>query len=686
MNLPRLFGELKRRNVYKVAIAYCVVAWLLIQIATQVFPFFDVPNWCVRLVVLLLALGFPVSLIFAWAFELTPQGLKRTDDVPPSQSIARSTGRKLDFLIIGVLLGVIAFLLVNRWHTEPRAIAPGQPAPEKSIAVLPFQNMSEEKETAFFADGVQDDLVTALSKIADLKVISRTSVMNYRAGESRDLSEIREALGVAHVVEGSVRRSHGTVRVTAQLIDARTKVQLWAERYDRELADIFAIQSDIAQSIADQLRAKLSSKEQAQIQAPPTQNIGAYDLYLRAKAVSRSAVDGRWEVIEQRIRLLSDAVARDPQFVAAYCQLARAHLAAYWFHHDHTPARLAAAKNALDTAARLRPDDGDVHLARARYHYWGSRDYEAALAELELAGRALPNEPEVVYFKSLIERRRGQWEESLRHNNDAAKMDPRNVNMLDNLATTQIALRRYPEAAQVLEQVLVWRADDFNVRLTRAWIDIFAAADLRALEAAVSGQFARTASADQVASARMHLALMRRDYHAAEKALAGYGAAELRPELTDVAYVAPREWYEAIIARSLGDSDRAGAAFLAAHARASATLERRSGDPRAMMMIAEIDARLGRKAEAIRGAERAAELLSIAHDALDGPIILRRLAGVYAQTGEIGHALARLEKAAHMPNGGHYGSLQLDEVWDPLRNESRFGEIVANLAPKGRSR
>ncbi|HEX8489700.1 MAG TPA: hypothetical protein VF626_01670, partial [Chthoniobacterales bacterium] len=268
MDPRNFFAELKRRNVYRAAVAYAVVSWLIIQIATQIFPVFNIPAWAVRLVILCLVLGLPVALVMAWIFELTPEGLKRTDEVAPHESEARSTGRKLDFLIIGVLLLVITLLVLDRRGSTPSS--PQTPAFEKSIAVLPFENMSDAKENAFFADGVQDDILTALAKVADLRVISRTSVMGYLANAKRDLREIGKALGVAHVVEGSVRRDGGRVRVAAQLIDTRTNTQLWAESYDRDLADVFAIQSDIAQQITKALQATLSPQEKSAIEKQPT--------------------------------------------------------------------------------------------------------------------------------------------------------------------------------------------------------------------------------------------------------------------------------------------------------------------------------------------------------------------------------------------------------------------------------
>src|SRR5437899_4243177 len=280
VNPRKLFGELRRRNVYKVAIAYGAVAWLLMQVASQIFPFFEIPNWAVRLVVLLLVIGFPVAMILAWAFELTPEGIKRTEDVDLSPALTRKTGRKLDFFIIGVLSLVIAILVFQRLH--PNVSPAVSSSLEKSIAVLPFENFSEDKAFAFFADGVQDEILTDLAKIADLKVISRTSVMQYKNTATRKLPEIAQALKVAHVLEGSVQRSANRVRVSAQLIDARNDTHIWAEKYDRDLADVFAIQSEIAEKIAEQLQAKLSPTEKSAISERPTSNIAAYDLYLKA--------------------------------------------------------------------------------------------------------------------------------------------------------------------------------------------------------------------------------------------------------------------------------------------------------------------------------------------------------------------------------------------------------------------
>src|SRR5256714_2795538 len=332
------FAELKRRNVYKVAVAYAIVAWLLIQVATQVFPFFEIPNWAVRLVVLLVILGFPIALFLAWAFEITPEGIKRAEDVDLNQSITHRTGRKL--ISTTVVLGVLAAGLLGFQLLRSKSIGtPGQNASaarteaatgslsEKSIAVLPFENLSRDPDNAFFTDGVQDEILTDLAKIADLKVISRTSVMQYKSGAQRNLREIAQQLGVAHLLEGSVQRAGNRIRVNAQLIDARNDAHLWAQNFDRDIADVFKIQSEIAKAIADQLQAKLSPSEKTAIEKPPTADLVASDLSVRANAL-REAISFNatrtQENLLQTAHLLEQAIARDPTFFLAYCRLAEA--------------------------------------------------------------------------------------------------------------------------------------------------------------------------------------------------------------------------------------------------------------------------------------------------------------------------------------------------------------------------
>src|SRR5438270_4091504 len=402
MDWRKFLGELQRRNVYRVAVTYMVVSWVLIQIATQVFPFFDIPIWAIRVVILLVILGFPVALVLAWAFELTPEGFKRTEEVPLHKSIRRHTGRKI-LAIAAVAAAIAAGLFIVQFtrRSNPKpdsssSLASNQSAPEKSIAVLPFSNLSAEEENRFFTDGIHDEILTGLAKIADLKVISRTSVMVYKAGAPRNAREIGQQLGVAHLLEGSVQRTKNRVRVTAQLIDARTDEHQWAEHYDRDLADVFAIQTEIAEAIAAQLQARLSPEEKAAI-GPSTHDLQAFDLYLRAKELITTfhQTENWQETLLKAVRLLDEAIGRDPNFALAYSWLTNAHDSLYWYHLDQTPERLALAQASVQKALALAPDLGEAHLAQALVFYHGNRDYPRASREVALASRKLPNSAEV---------------------------------------------------------------------------------------------------------------------------------------------------------------------------------------------------------------------------------------------------------------------------------------------------
>ena len=415
MNAKNIFTELKRRNVYRAAVAYGVVAWFLTQLTTQVFPFFEIPNSAVRFVVIALAAGFPIAMLLSWVYEFTPEGVVRTEDLQPAQarSAQRATGRILDFIIIGVLLLVIAMLVVGRL---PFYRQTGESISQKSIAVLPFQNLSANQENAYFTDGVQNEILADLAKVADLKVISRTSVMLYKSGNPRNLREIGQQLGVAHLLEGSVQRTANRVRVTAQLIDARTDAHLWAQTYDRDLADVFAIQSEIAEKIAEQLQAHLSPREQAAIAQAPTSDLVANDLYVRARVLDdQGNVDpGGKESFLHAISLLEEAVRRDPNFLLAYCLLCEANLDLYWQGFDHTPERRERANAALRQAERIQSDAGEVHIQKGVYAYHGFRDYERARTEFELARRTLPNDARLYSYLGSVDRRQGRWEDAVR--------------------------------------------------------------------------------------------------------------------------------------------------------------------------------------------------------------------------------------------------------------------------------
>src|SRR5436305_8960495 len=370
------------------------------------------------------------------------------------------------------------------------------PVPEKSIALLPFENLSDDKQNAYFADGVQDEILTDLARVADLKVISRTSVMQYKNSVNRNLREIAQELGVAHVLEGSVQRTGNRVRVTAQLIDARTDTHVWAERYDRDLADVFAIQSEIAKTIADQLQAKISPSEKAAIEKAPTTDLVAYDLYLRAQALfadTSDAIHAR-EKLPQAAQLLDQAVARDPHFLQAWCLLSRVHGVAYFRGHDHTAARLDLANAALEAARRLQPDASEVHLALANYYYHGFRDYGRARSEVAIARKTLPNSADVFRYTGFIDRREGHWAEATRNLERALELDPRNFFILQQLALTYGSQHRYAEEARTYDRALTIVPADPATRILRALIALDWRADIKPFQATLATLLAENRS------------------------------------------------------------------------------------------------------------------------------------------------------------------------------------------------
>jgi TolB-like protein/Tfp pilus assembly protein PilF len=576
-----------------------------------------------------------------------------------------------------VALIVMGFLL---WSKRTPTISA---APDKSIAVLPFENLSEEKANAFFADGVQDEILTDLAKIADLKVISRTSVMQYKSGLARNLRKIGEELGVAHVVEGSVQRAANKIRVNAQLIDARTDAHLWAQTYDRDLADIFAIQSEIAKAIADQLQAKLSPNEKAAIEQPPTADITAFDLYTRANNVvlanSFSVADR--QNLRQAADLLNQALARDPSFFLAYCRLASAHAQLY-FLGDHTPGRLALAEAAVQAAFRLQPDAGEAHLARAENFYRGYLDYNGALAELDIARRTLPNDPRIFELTGYILRRRGKHEEGLQYQQRALELDPRNFFTLQQIALSYVNLRRYSEEAAVLDRGLAIKPDDVETKVARALVDFDWKADTRPLRQTIDSIRAKNPGAMQsVADSWFNCALAERDPVAASQALLALGENTFGMDAAQIGEFR-RSFGEGLIARMLRDEVKARALFTAARAEQEKSVESKTDYGPALCVLGLIDAALGRKEEALREGRRAVELLPVEKDSFNGAAMIEYLALIAAWVGEKDLACEQLAIATRLPGSLSYGQLKLLPYWDPLRGDPRFEKIVQSLAPK----
>jgi TolB-like protein/Tfp pilus assembly protein PilF len=589
-----------------------------------------------------------------------------------------------------VALAVSFLTLFHRASPTTASVSPqataiattaGSAFPEKSIAVLPFESLSAEKENAYFADGVQDEILTLLAKIGDLKIISRVSVMQYKSGVARNLREIGQQLGVANVVEGSVQRSGKRVRVNAKLVDARTDRQLWAQTYDRDLADVFAIQSEIAKAIAEQLQAKLSPGEENAIERPPTGDIAAFDLYTRAKnlLLTTSFSSSAKANFLQAADLLNQAVAHDPSFFQAYCQLAYTHDALYSLGFDHTPARLGSAGAAVEAAFHLRPDAAETHLARAGNLYRGYLDYDGALAELEVARQTLPNDPRAFELKGYIERRQGRWEQSTRNLERAIELDPRNFFMLQQIAISYLVLRRYAEEASVLDRALDIEPNDIDTKTTRAFVEFHWKADTRPLHQTIDSIRATNPDAvPHIAEDWLNCALAERDAGAAKNALVALG----ETPLTDYTVHLNRSVIEGVLARMTKHEGKARSAFTAARAEQEKTVQAEPDYGPPLCVLGLIDAGLGRKEEALREGRRAVELLPVEKDAINGPLMIEYLAMVAAWVGDKDLACKQLATAIRYPSTVSYGQLKLLPFWDPLRGDPCFEKIVASLAPK----
>ena len=467
MNPTKLLTELKRRNVYRAAIAYGVVAWFLTQLTTQVFPFFEIPNSAVRFVVIALAIGFPIAMLLSWLYELTPEGIVRTEDLHPAQvrSVQRATGRILDFIIIGVLLLVIAMMIVGR---RPFYRQPGESISQKSIAVLPFENLSRDPDNAYFAEGIQEEILTRLAGIADLKVISRSSTQQYQS-KPRNLREIAKQLGVATILEGSVQKAADQVRVNVQLVNAQTVSHLWADTYDRKLNDIFSVESEIAKGIAESLQAKLTSREEQALAVKPTNNPEAYDTYLRGLAFEGRSLYSP-ETLREFKGFYERAVQLDPNFALAWARLSRADAFLHFSSIDQTSARRDAAKSALENAQRLQPNSSETLLALGYYQYWVLRDYGAAKITFNRVSKMLPGNSEVPRALALITRREGHWDESIAYFEQAFALDPRNVRLLTEAAETHSMVRQFPAAQKLYDRALDIVPNDVDTIVAKAGI------------------------------------------------------------------------------------------------------------------------------------------------------------------------------------------------------------------------
>ena len=684
------FAELKRRNVYKVAVAYAVVAWLLIQVATQVFPFFSIPNWIVRLIVLLaMVIGFPITLVLAWAFEITPEGIKREGDVDRRKSIVRQTGRKLTALIV-VVAAVAAGLMVFRFvrsqsgGKQEKQTALAAAIENKSIAVLPFENLSDEKANAYFAAGIQDEILTRLSKIADLKVISRTSTQHYQSAPG-NLPEIARQLGVAHILEGSVQKQGDHVRVNVQLIKAANDSHLWADTFDRNITDIFAVEGEVAKAIADQLRAHLSGREEEVIAAQPTDNPEAYDAYLRGLAYTLKTQNTPANYLGAQ-KYFREAVRLDPKFALAWALLS--YVDARGYHTTNlqpTVTLREEARQAAETALALQPKLGEGLVAKGYYYYGCVKDFESAVRYYEQARQFLPNSSRIPESLAFVARDQGQWDKCESYFNEAERLDPRNVSLLTRHAQFYITLRRFPEAIGKLDQILEIVPNDTDALVEKGAIaqaegDLPRAAGFLAqLRPAAGDPTGWEQVAYQAILERRPAEIISQltELLTQPDPAAGYLNGELRFWLG---------WAQEVA----GDNDGAQQTWQQTRAELEALLKDQPENWALLDDLALITASLGDKVAALALVEKVITLNPIEKEAANGMQSLETLARVATRVGEPDRAISILEKILSRPGNGCLATgmpltpalLRLDPMFDPLRNDSRFQKLADTSSPQ----
>ena len=685
MNSRNFFAELKRRNVVRMAGLYLVGAWLLTQVASTVLPMFGAPDWLPRTIVSLLAIGFIPALIFSWVFELTPEGLKRDEDVPPEESIAPQTARRMDRKIIVVLLlalGYFAFdkfvLTARRETAQLRSTVAtngsAATANSKSIAVLPFENLSEDRANAYFAEGIQEEILTRLAKIADLKVISRTSTQQYKS-KPGNLSEIAKQLGVANILEGSVQKAADQVRVNVQLINAQTDSHLWADTYDRKLTDIFGVESDIAKSVAESLRAKLTGREEQALAVKPTNNQEAYDAYLRGVTLEAQSTFSAYP-LEKAIGFFEQAVQLDPTFALAWSRLARANI--YWyFNGETTSARHDAVKRALDNAQKLQPESPETLLALGYYQYQVLRDYGPAKATFGVVAKMLPGSSEVPSALARIARREGHWNESIAYFEQALVLDPRNTELVISAADTYSSLRQFPAALKLYDRALDILPNDLDPMAAKATV-YQAEGNLEEAAKLLTEVNALTPSYNVVGNKITQLILERHADEAIRLLQTRFAQFHFRADMEKGIFQGILSFTQHVA------GDHVGAKASAEQARD--TLEplckSQPDNDFLAVFLSRAYAVLGDKNSALKEAQRAMALSPSAKDAVRGPGMEENLALIQMIFGENSRAISTLARLLEVPYGGYlYGGpvtpalLRLDPTWDPLRADPAFQKL-----------
>src|SRR6476659_931752 len=688
MKLHSFFAELKRRNVVRMAGLYLVGAWLLTQVASTVLPMFGAPEWLPRSIVMLLALGFIPALIFSWVFELTPEGLKRDEEVAPEQSIAPQTARRMDRMIIVVLALALGYFAFDKFVLGPRREtaqshanslpnASDPPEHSKSIAVLPFENLSDDKGAAYFADGIQDEILTKLAGIADLKVISRTSTAKYKS-KPEDLKTVSQQLGVATVLEGSVQKAEDKVRVIVQLIDARTDSHLWAKTYDREIKDVFAVESEVAQEIADSLQAKLSPAEANTLGTVPTKNTAAYDLFLKGEYEFKLATSSlRPESFDQAVSWYQQAISQDPSFALAIARLVEARMQRHWFVESFTEAELAEVRQLAERALALAPDLAEAHVARGMFYYYGYREYEQALVAFERATQLQPNNAQALEYSGYVHRRQGQWQKCLEELSKALERDPRNAGAAGYLGQTYGLLRMWKEGERVARHaisldpheaigmralILIVLNGSGNVAEAKRTLATFPPEN-RIVIPSISG------GVPHVTGERAYTFIIAHDFEAALYVWSSAGN--------------PIEQRRRLAARAAifflaGNFDAARTEGEAARPLVEERLRERPDELVALRELCWADLAAGRKDEALKVARRVVELLPPERDTLVGTANLVGLAEIEAQVNLGREAIDILRRLLSVPAGEtvSIARLKIDPIWDPIRNDPGFQELL----------
>jgi TolB-like protein/cytochrome c-type biogenesis protein CcmH/NrfG len=684
VNPRNFFAELKRRNVLRAAAFYAASAWLLVQVATQVFPFFHIAEWVVRWIVVAACLGFPFAMLFSWFYEWTPHGLQRESEIAPNESITRQTGRKLDRWIIAILALAVVLLLANQFvlhrddNKPAETAAVATPIPGKSIAVLPFENLSSDKENAYFADGIQDEILTKLASIADLKVISRISTAKYKS-KPEDLKTVSQQLGVATVLEGTVQRANDKVRVNVQLIDARTDTHVWAKSYDRDVNDVFAVESEVAQEIADTLQAKLSPNEANTLATAPTKNSEAYDLFLKGEYEAREAETSlQGEPMDRAAGWYRQAVARDPNFALAIARLVQCRMLRHWYVEHVTDAELKELKRTAERSLTLAPKLAEAHIALGMVYYWGHRQYDEALAEFHQAIAFQPNNAQALEYSGYVHRRQGQWEQSLSELLKSQEANPREAELAGNIGISYCQVRKWKEAEAYGAHALALNPRSVDgiraslisclngrgdIKEARRLLDAFPA-DVNLV--ADAGH----ANSDGLIGERAYICVLEKNYAAALRFFenSGNGIGE-RTRLSA----------RAAIHVLTDDAPGASAEIEKARDLAEAGLRERPDDLDAMIQLSWINLALKRHSEALGAARRAVDLLPPEKDALVGTYTLFNLASIEARGGQASGAIDLLRRLLSMPAGMEVSiaGLKIDPVWDPIRNDPGFQQLLA---------